>query len=213
MKGNKLRLSAAIAAGAFFTIGTARADMMTKVGPGEGEVDIVAWAGYIERRANDKNYDWVTDFEKQTGCKVNAKVAGTSDEMVSLMNGGGFDLVTASGDATMRRIAGKTVQEINTDLIPSFKTVDPRLQSAPWNTVNGHHYGVPYQWGSNVLMYNTKVFKDAPKSWKVVFQEMTLPDGKSNKGRVQAYYGPIYIADAALYLKAHNPELGIDNPY
>src|SRR5260370_35569151 len=108
MKGNKLRLSAAIAAGALFAIGTAQADMMTKVGPGEGEVDIVAWAGYIERGANDKNYDWVTDFEKQTGCKVNAKVAGTSDEMVSLMNGGGFDLGTAPGEATIRLTARRT---------------------------------------------------------------------------------------------------------
>ena len=42
---------------------------------------------------------------------------------------------------------------------------------------------------------------------------MTLPDGKSNKGRVQAYDGPIYIADAALYLKHHKPELGINDPY
>ena len=42
---------------------------------------------------------------------------------------------------------------------------------------------------------------------------MTLPDGKSNKDRVQGYVGPIYIADAALYLKAHNPELGITDPY
>ena len=121
------------------------------------------------------------------------------------MNGGGFDLVTASGDATLRLIAGQTVQEINTDLIPSWKTIDPRLQNGAWHTVDGHHYGVPYQWGPNVLMYNTKVFKDPPKSWDVVFEEMKLPDGKSNKGRVQAYYGPIYIADAALYLKAHHP--------
>ena len=84
------------------------AEMMKSVGPGEGEVDIVAWAGYIERGDSDKNYDWVTDFEKQTGCKVNVKVAGTSDEMVTLMNGGGFDLVTASGDASLRLIAGNT---------------------------------------------------------------------------------------------------------
>ncbi len=213
MNGNKLRLSAAIAAGVLFAIGTAQADMMTKIGAGEGEVDIVAWAGYIERGANDKNYDWVTGFEKETGCKVNVKIAGTSDEMVSLMNGGGFDLVTASGDATLRLVAGKTVQEINTDLVSNWKGVDPRLQNGPWYTVGGHHYGVPYQWGPNVLMYNTKVFKEAPKSWNVVFQEMQLPDGKSNKGRVQAYFGPIYIADAALYLKAHNPELGITDPY
>ena len=84
MKGSMLRLSAAMVAGVLFAAATAEADMMTKVGPGEGELDIVAWPGYIERGANDKNYDWVTDFEKQTGCKVNAKTAGTSDEMVSL---------------------------------------------------------------------------------------------------------------------------------
>ena len=62
-------------------------------------------------------------------------------------------------------------------------------------------------------MYNTNVFKEAPKSWNVVFEEMTLPDGKSNKGRVQAYDGPIHVADAANYLMAHKPELGIKDPY
>ena len=75
------------------------------------------------------------------------------------MNEGGFDLVTASGDASLRLIAGKTVQEINTALIPCWSTVDARLQNAPWHTVDGKHYGVPYQWGPNVLMYNTEVFK------------------------------------------------------
>ena len=105
------------------------------------------------------------------------------------------------------------MQPINTDLIPSWSTVDARLQNAPWHTVDGEHYGVPYQWGSNVLMYNTEVFKEAPTSWNVVFEEMDLPDGKPNKGRVQAFDGPIYIADAALYLMKHKPELGIKDPY
>ena len=93
---------------------------------------------------------------RQTGCKVNVKTAGTSDEMVALMNEGGFDLVTASGDASLRLVAGKRVQEIDPALIPSWKTVDERLQNAPWHTVDGKHYGVPYQWGPNVLMYNTE---------------------------------------------------------
>ncbi|TIV74476.1 MAG: ABC transporter substrate-binding protein, partial [Mesorhizobium sp.] len=158
-------------------------------------------------------YDWVTAFEKESGCKVNVKTANTSDEMVSLMNEGGFDLVTASGDASLRLVAGKRVQPINTDLIPSWKTVDDRLKDAPWFTVDKVHYGVPYQWGPNILMYNTDVFKEAPKSWNVVFEEMKLPDGKSNKGRVQAYDGPIHIADAANYLMFHKPELGIKDPY
>jgi putative spermidine/putrescine transport system substrate-binding protein len=180
---------------------------------GEGEVAIVAWPGYIERGANDPAYDWVTSFEKDTGCKVTVKDAATSDEMVSLITSGGYDLVTASGDASLRLVYGNSVQEIDVSKIPSYSTVDKRLQNAPWHTVNGKHYGVSYQWGPNVLMYNTKTFPQAPTSWSVIFEEQKFPDGKSNKGRVQAYSGPIYIADAALYLKSHKPELGITDPY
>lgn len=185
----------------------------TELGKGEGQLNIVAWAGYVERGETDKNYDWVTGFEKETGCKVNVKTAATSDEMVALMNEGGFDLVTASGDASLRLIAGGKVQPLNLALIPSYSKIDPRLQNAPWHTVDGKHYGVPYQWGGNILMYNTKVFPKAPDSWNVVFEEQTLADGKSNKGRVQAFDGPIHIADAALYLMTHQPALGIKDPY
>ena len=121
--------------------------------------------------------------------------------------------MTASGDASLRLIQGGTVQPVNLDLIPSYETVDERLQDGAWYTVDGKSYGVPYQWGANVLMYNTKIFKTPPTSWDVVFKKKNLPDGKSNKGRVQAYDGAIYIADASLYLKAHEPDLGIDDPY
>ena len=185
-----------------------------EIGEGEGQVDIITWAGYIERGDTDPAFDWVTDFEAETGCQVNVKVAATSDEMVALMNEGGFDLVTASGDASNRLISGGKVQEINVDLILSWNTVDERLQNAPWHTVDDRHYGTPYQWGSNVLMYNTEAFgSEAPTSWNVVFEEAMLSDGQSNVGRIQAFDGPIYVADAALYLKHHRPELGIDDPY
>jgi putative spermidine/putrescine transport system substrate-binding protein len=188
-------------------------EMKKEIGAGEGQVNIVAWAGYIERGATDKNFDWVTEFEAKTGCKVNVKTAGTSDEMVALMNEGGFDLVTASGDASLRLIAGKRVQPVNVALVPSYGGLDPRLQKASWHYVNDTHFGVPYMWGANVLAYNAKVFPEAPKSWSVVFEEQNLPDGKSNKGRIQAFDGPIYIADAALYLMKKKPELGIKDPY
>jgi putative spermidine/putrescine transport system substrate-binding protein len=210
----RLRILGTLAVLATLLGGVAQAaGPLTKVGKGEGEVSIVAWPGYIERGKTDAKFDWVTKFEAKTGCKVTVKTAATSDEMVALMNEGGFDLVTASGDASLRLIAGKRIQEVNVKLVPSWKTVDPRLQNAPWHTVGGKHYGVPYQWGPNVLMYNTKVFTEPPKSWSVVFEETTLPDGKSNKGRVQAYDGPIHVADAALYLMHHKKELGIKDPY
>ncbi len=179
----------------------------------EGQVDIVAWPGYIERGESDKSYDWVTRFETDTGCKANVKTAGTSDEMVSLMTQGGYDLVTASGDASLRLVRGGTVQPIDITRIPSYDSIDVRLREAPWHFVDGKHYGVPYQWGPNVLMYNTTVFKTAPTSWNVLFEARNFPDGKPNKGRIQAYDGPIYIADAALYLMSTKPELGIKDPY
>ena len=207
-----MKLMATTALGVVTGLSPALAQM-TEIGPGEGQVNIVAWPGYIERGETDAAFDWVTKFETASGCKVNVKTANTSDEMVALMNEGGFDLVTASGDASLRLVAGDRVQPVNTDLIPSWSTVDDRLKDAPWFTVDGVHYGVPYMWGPNVLMYNTNVFAEPPTSWNVVFEEMDLPDGTSNKGRVQAYDGPIHIADAAQYLMFHKPELGITSPY
>ena len=188
-------------------------NVITEIGEGEGELRIVAWPGYIERGETAENFDWVTSFEEETGCMVRVQTANTSDEMVALMNEGGFDLVTASGDASLRMIAGDRVQPINIDLIPSWSTIDERLKEAPWHYVDGTHYGVPYMWGPNVLMYSTEVFSDAPTSWSVVFEPQDLPDGQPNEGRVQAYDGPIHIADAALYLMTHQPELGIESPY
>eukprot|EP01132_Coremiostelium_polycephalum_P018259 gene18259-21784_t len=188
MSAHKTALLSALTTALLASVSIQAAEPLKAVGAGEGQLDIVAWPGYIERGESDKNYDWVTGFEKETGCKVNVKTAATSDEMVSLMAKGGYDLVTASGDASLRLIVGKRVQPINTSLIPNWKNIDPRLKDAPWYVVGQQTYGTPYQWGPNVLMYNTNVFKTAPTSWNVVFDAQNLPDGKPNKGRVQSPY-------------------------
>ncbi|MCB2132434.1 MAG: spermidine/putrescine ABC transporter substrate-binding protein, partial [Rhodobacteraceae bacterium] len=99
------------------------AEMLAALGAPEGQVNIVAWPGYIERGETDAAFDWVTKFEEASGCKVNVKTANTSDEMVALMNEGGFDLVTASGDASLRLVAGGRVQPVNVGLIPSWSSV------------------------------------------------------------------------------------------
>jgi len=196
--------------GTLLVAGISMADPAQK---GEGQLDIVAWPGYVERGETDRNYNWVSQFEQETGCMVNVKTAATSDEMVALMTQGVYDLVTASGDASLRLVASGKVQAVDLSKIRSWDRLDPRLKQAPWYVVGDKTYGVPYQWGPNVLMYNTDVFKKAPDSWSVVFEPQNFPDGKPNKGRVQAYEGAIYIADAALYLKARHPELGIKDPY
>ena len=180
----------------------------TELGEGEGRVDLIAWAGYVEDGSTDPKVDWVSDFEKETGCKVNVKVGNTSDEMVTLMRTGNYDGVSASGDATLRLIAGGDVAPVNTDLIPNYADVFEALKNKPHNSVDGQMYGVPHGRGANLLMWNKAEVKPAPDSWSVVWDE-----NSPYKGKVTAYDSPIYIADAALYLKATQPELGIENVY
>ena len=64
------------------------------VGDGEGALNILAWPGYAEDGTNDPSADWITPFEEATGCQVNVKTFGTSDEAVKLMQGGGYDVVS-----------------------------------------------------------------------------------------------------------------------
>ncbi len=182
--------------------------MLTALGAGEGQVNLIAWAGYVEDGSTDPKVDWVTPFEKQTGCQVNVKVAATSDEMVQLMKSGQYDAVSASGDASLRLIAAGDVAPVNTALVKNYADVFEGLKMQPWNSVNGKAYGIPHGRGANLLMWRTDVVKPAPDSWGVVFDP-----NSPYKGKVTAYDSPIYIADAALYLKATRPELGITNVY
>ncbi|MEU6100685.1 ABC transporter substrate-binding protein [Streptomyces flaveolus] len=183
-------------------------EAQSTLGPTEGEVNLVAWAGYVEDGSNDPKTDWVSDFEKRTGCQVNAKTAATSDEMVKLMKTGQYDAVSASGDASLRLIASGDAAPVNTGLVPNYADIFDGLKNKPWNSVDGKMYGIPHGRGANLLMYNTEVVKPAPTSWSAVFD-----DASAHKGKVTAYDSPIYIADAALYLKSARPELKIQNPY
>ncbi len=182
--------------------------MASAVGEGEGQLNIIAWAGYAEDGSNDKTVDWVHPFEQQTGCKVNVKIGNTSDEMVTLMKTGQYDGVSASGDATLRLVYGGTVAPVNTSLVPSYATISEFLKNKPWNSVGGQMYGIPHGWGANVLTWRPDKVSPAPDSWGAVFDA-----NSPYKGKVTAYDSPIYIADAALYLKATKPDLKITNPY
>src|SRR5215218_8643630 len=181
---------------------------LDKLGTPEGELNIVAWAGYAEDGSTDPAVDWVTPFEKETGCQVSVKTAPTSDDMVNLMKTGQYDVVSASGDASLRLIASGDVEPVNTDLVPNYADVFDALKMKPWNSVDGIAYGIPHGRGANLLMYNTEEVSPAPDSWSAVFD-----DASDNAGKVTAYDSPIYIADAAVYLMATQPDLGIKNPY
>ena len=178
------------------------------IGPGEGSVSILAWPGYAENGSNDPKVDWVKPFVAATGCKATVKYFGTSDEAFNLFKTGQYDVVSSSGDATLRMVADNDAAVINTSLLTNWNDLDPLLKTKPWNSVNDVVYGVPHGWGANLLMYNKNVVKPAPDSWGSVFDASS-----PYKGKITGYDSPIYIADGALYLMKTKPELGIKDPY
>lgn len=173
------------------------------LGKGEGKVNLISWAGYVEP-------EWVEPFEAKTGCKVTDKVAGTSDEMVALMRTGQYDGVSASGNATARLVDGGDVSPVNVSLIPNYKTVFSDLKNQPYNTFDGKPYGIPHGRGANLLMWNSDAVSPAPDSWNVTLDPKVAA---KYKGKISQYDDPMSIAEGALYLKFHEPGLGIENPY
>src|SRR6266550_4060619 len=177
----------------------------TTIGKGEGSLNLIEWAAYSDP-------SFAKPFEKQTGCVIHRKDAGTSNQMVALMRTGGgggggqYDLVSASGDASLRLVYGGDIQPVNVNLIPSWKDFLPAFKSPQHNTVKGVHYGVSLQWGPNTLLYNTTKITPAPKGWSDIYS------GKY-KGKLTVPNNPIQIADAALYLQQTKPSLGIKDPY
>jgi putative spermidine/putrescine transport system substrate-binding protein len=183
-------------------------DMPSAIGEGEGALNLEIWAGYAERGAADKAYDWVTPIETATKCKVTTQDMTDSNNGVSLMQSGNFDGISASGDATTRLIQGGIVAPVNVSLLSNWPNVFPGLKGLPHNTVNGVPYGVPHGRGPNLLGYNKTVVTTAPTSWDPIWE-----GGSAYKGKISIYDSSIFIADAALHLMTKHPELGIKDPY
>jgi putative spermidine/putrescine transport system substrate-binding protein len=182
---------------------TSGGNELQKLGKGEGELNLISWAGYVEP-------EWTKPFEQESGCKVNDKVAGTSDEMVDLMKTGQYDGVSASGNATARLVAAGEVDPVNVNLVPNYKTIFSDLKNQPYNTFEGVHYGIPHGRGANLLMWNSDNVKPAPDSWEVTMDPKVAA---KYKGKISQYDDPMSIAEAAVYLKFHEPSLEIENPY
>jgi len=202
LRRSHLGIVAAAAALAIPAAGTSSTSAHAVAAKGEGKLTMIAWEGYLDAK-------WVKPFEQQTGCKVQAKYAGSSDEMVTLMRSGGggqYDMVSASGDASLRLIYGGDLAVIDVKRVPAWKQFFQGFQSPPNNTVGGKHYGISLQWGPNTLMYNTTKVSPAPKSWSALYDP-------KYKGKLTVPNNPIQIADAALYLSKTQPSLGIRDPY
>ncbi len=178
------------------------------LGAGEGALNLLAPPGHVETGRTDRLVDWVTPFTKATGCKVSLTLAGSPEQTLKLMATGGYDGVAAAGDVSLRLVGEGRVAPVNTALVPNAAGVVPGLRSVPWSSVGGRSYGVPHGRAATLLMWRTDKVKPAPTSWSTVYRL-----GSPHAGKIGVHDSPMTIADAAVYLKATAPEVGIEDPY
>ena len=172
----------------------------TPVGAPEGRLDLVAEQGVTPPQV-------VSAFGEATGCATSVTYAGSSDQIDALARSGSYDGVAASSELAGRLIADDEAAPVDTSLIPGYGDLPGKLQSPQATTVNGVHYGVAFLWGANLLLANTRIVTPVPDSWSLIFNGAAYP------GRVTVPDSPLYIADAALYLKSVQPGLHISNPF
>lgn len=185
------------------------AKVATTLGPGEGVLNLVALPGSIESGGTDPRVDWVTPFQERTGCKVGLKVAKTPEEMAGLMRDPDrrYDGVAAPPEVAGRLIAENQVVPVNTDLVDGYKKLEPKLRGLLER--HGKHYGIPYVWGSNLLMYDTRTVPP-PTGWAAIFDPA---QARRHSGEIVMRDSPLAIAEAALYLKGRERKLKIRDPY
>ena len=128
--------------------------------------------------------------------------------MISLIQSGEYDGVSASGNTSVRLMAAGDVAPVNPELLPNYADVTEGIK--PVVQLEGRRAvrRTARPW-AELLVFRTDDVTPAPDSWWRHLGRRT----REYKGKISIYDDSIFIADAALYLKATQPDLGIENPY
>ena len=114
---------------------------------------IISWADYVPA-------ELIADFKKQTGIQVQVTLSN-NEEMISKLRatgGAGFDLAQPSQD----RILGaeqefRIYKPLDLSKVRLDEFVPELLETVRKNaTIDGKLYGLPYVWGTEGLLYNSK---------------------------------------------------------
>lgn len=189
---------------------TREAPAADTLGQGEGSLALLTWSPYAEDGSNDPRVDWVTPFEKKTKCRVDVKYATDPQQMLELMSKPNlrYDGIAAPPEIAGALIADRQVVPINTDLVDGYKDLEPALRAQL--TRNHRHYGIPFTWGVNLLLYDQRSVRPAPDSWAALFDPS---QARKYAGRLVVRDSPLTLGDVALYLKAHKRKLHIKDPF
>ena len=146
------------------------ADRAASGGANSGKVlNLYIWSDYLAPNT-------LSDFEKQTGIKVNASYFDANETLETKLLAGssGFDVVVPTASYFERQIKAGVYLTLDKSKLPNLKNMDPELMARVAQHDPGNAHGVIYMWGTNGIGYNEKMIKDlmpdAPlDSWRLVF--------------------------------------------
>ncbi len=128
-------------------------------------LNLLVWEGYADP-------SFMKAFEEQNHCKVSASYMGSSDELVAKLRGGSagnYDVISPSSDVATMISEGGLATPLDLAKLAAYTRLSPKLRAMPLVRVNGNVYGVPFMWGPNPLIYDTKAFAAPPESWAAMW--------------------------------------------
>jgi spermidine/putrescine transport system substrate-binding protein len=130
----------------------------------KAELNVYNWGDYIDETV-------LTDFEKQYRIKVNYDTFTTNEDMFVKLKAGGsnYDLVIPSDYMIKRMIDEDLIEPLDFGNIPNYREIGPRFKNLQYDP--GNRYSVPYMWGTVGILYNKKMVKPKPNSWKILWDQ------------------------------------------
>jgi putative spermidine/putrescine transport system substrate-binding protein len=165
----------------------------------EGIVRVLAREGYTED-------SWIVPFQKATGCQVAVRYLGPGDDTAQILSEGSYDIVSLASEDIPELAAARVIRPLDTRFLPHLTNLRPALRAAPALNRGGTVLGVPFQWGPNLLIWNSRAIVKPPISWNALLI-------KKNDGRGSIPDDPMEIADAALLAESQHPSLHIRSPF
>ena len=161
---NRKLTGAVFAAAMIATAGSAAA---------EGELNIFNWGDYTSP-------ELIKKFEDKYNIKVTITDYDSNDTALAKVRAGGhgFDIVVPSASVIPIWIGEGLLLETRPDQMENFKNVDPKWADVPFDP--GRHYTVPWQWGTNGILVNTKFYNGDPNTSAIFLDTPDELKGKVN---------------------------------
>ncbi len=132
------------------------------------KLNVYNWGEYIADGGDD-SMDVNKAFYDKYGIQVVYDTYATNEEMHTKVAAGGanYDIIIPSDYMIERMVNENLLKKLDFSNIPNYKYIAPEYKNLYFDALN--EYSVPYMAGMVGLIYNTKVVKEAPDSWAVMW--------------------------------------------